>query len=71
MIDQGLDSIILTIDQQFKVPKSVLNLVTASTKWKINEFGLGKVNGQWLILNLGFKTQKNNDLSEFEKNLFS
>jgi len=32
--------------------------------------GLGKVDGQWLILNLGFEDgpKKNSDLSEFEKN---
>lgn len=32
--------------------------------------GLGKVDGQWLILNFGFKDglKKNSDLSEFEKN---
>ena len=31
---------------------------------------LGKVDGQWLILNLGFEKapKKNSDLSKFEKN---
>lgn len=82
MIDQGVDKQLFSqLDQQFQgSKKSVLNFKSQNQDFEGFQYkmkngttrilGLGKVNGQWLILNLGFQKgpKKNNDLSEFEKN---
>jgi hypothetical protein len=82
MIDQGVDKqLFAQLEQQFQYSKkSDLNFKSQNQdfegfqyKMKNGEtriLGLGKIDGQWLILNLGFENgpKKNSDLSEFEKN---
>ena len=82
MIDQGVDKqLFAQLEQQFQYSKkSNLNFKSQNQNFKGFRYkmkngtsrilGLGKVDGQWLILNLGFEDEpkKNTDLSEFEKN---
>ena len=82
MIDQGVDKQLFSqLEQQFQYSKkSDLKFKSKNQdfegfKYKMKNgttriLGLGKVDGQWLILNLGFEggPKKNSDLSEFEKN---
>ena len=82
MIDQGVDKQLFSqLEQQFKYSKKT-DLKFKSQNQDFDGFqykmkngtirilGLGKVDDQWLILNLGFDDapKKNGDLSEFEKN---
>ena len=67
MIDQGVDKQLFSqLDQQFQgSKKSVLNFKSQNQDFEGFQYkmkngttrilGLGKVNGQWLILNLGFQ----------------
>lgn len=82
MIDQGVDKQLFSqLEQQFQYSKkSDLNFKSQNQDFegfqykmkngKTRILGLGKIDGQWLILNLGFENgpKKNSDLSEFEKN---
>lgn len=82
MIDQGVDKQLFTqLEQQFQYSKkSHLKFKSQNKDFEGFQYkmkngttrilGLGKIDGQSLILNLGFeKRPKNNsDLSEFEKN---
>ena len=82
MIDQNIDKQLFSqLEKQFKYSKkSDLNFKSQNQDFKGFKYemknvttqilGLGKVDGQWLILNLGFdkEPKKNSDLSEFEKN---
>jgi hypothetical protein len=82
MIDQGVDKQLFSqLEQQFKYSKKSdfkfksQNQDFEGFQYKIKNgttriLGLGKVGGQWLILNLGFENgpKKNSDLSEFENN---
>jgi len=82
MIDEGVHNQLFSqLEQQFQYSKKT-NLKFKSQSQDFEGFqykmkngttrilGLGKVDGQWLILNLGFENgpKKNSDLSEFEKN---
>ena len=82
MIDQGVDKQLFSqLEQQFQYSKkSDLNFKSQNQDFEGFQYkmkngttrvlGIGKVYGQWLILNLGFENgpKKNSDLSEFEKN---
>ena len=82
MIDQGVHKQLFSqLEQQFQYSKkSDLKFKSQNQnfegfRYKIKNgttriLGLGKADGQWLILNLGFEKgpKKNSDLSEFEKN---
>lgn len=82
MLDQGVDKQLFSqLEQQFKYSKkSKLKFKSQSQEFEgfyykmkngtTRILGLGKVEDQWLILNLGFEDgpKKNSDLSEFEKN---
>lgn len=82
MIDLGVHRQLFSqLDQQLQYSKkSKLDFRSQNqnfegTRYKMKNgsmriLGLGKVDGQWLILNLGFEKgpKKNSDLSEFEKN---
>lgn len=82
MIDQGIDKQLFSqLEQQFKYSKkSDLKFKSQNQDFEGFQYkmkngttrilGLGKVDGQWLILNLGFENgpKKNSDFSEFEKN---
>lgn len=82
MINQGIDKQLFSqLEQQFEYSKKS-NLKFKSQDQDFEGFqykmkngktrilGLGEVDGQWLILNLGFDNapKRNIDLSEFEKN---
>ena len=82
MIDQGVDKQLFSqLEQQFKYSrKSDLKFKSQDQDFEGFQYkmkngttrilGFGKVDGQWLILNLGFENRpkNNSDLSEFEKN---
>jgi hypothetical protein len=82
MIDQGVDKQLFSqLEQQFQYSKkSDLNFKSQNQNFEGFQYkmkngttriiGLGKVDGQWLILNLGFEKgpKRNIDISEFEKN---
>lgn len=82
MIDQGVAKQLFSqLEQQFQYSKkSDLSFQSQNQDFKGFQYemkkgtmrilGLGKVDGQWLILNLSFEEgpKKNSDLSEFEKN---
>ena len=82
MIDEGVHNQLFSqLEQQFQYSKkSNLKFKSQSQDFEGFQYkmkngntriiGLGKVDGQWLILNLGFEDgpKKNSDLSEFEKN---
>ena len=82
MIDQGVDKQLFSqLEQQFQYSKkSDFNFKSQNQDFEGFQYkmkngttrilGLGKVDGQWLILNLSFEKgpKKNSDLSEFEKN---
>ena len=82
MIDQGVDKQLFTqLEQQFQYSKkSDLKFKSQNQDFEGFQYkmkngttrilGLGRIDGQWLILNLGFDNapKRNIDLSEFEKN---
>jgi len=82
MIDQGVDKQLFTqLEQQFQYSKkSALNFKSQNQDFEGFQYkmkngttrvlGIGKVDGQWLILNLSFEKgpKKNSDLAKFEKN---
>lgn len=82
MIDQGVhQQVVSQLEQQFQYSnKSALKFKSQGQDFEGFQYkmrngttrilGLGKVDGQWLILNLGFQKgpNKNSDLSGFEKN---
>ncbi|HLT41481.1 MAG TPA: hypothetical protein VKZ95_02165 [Sphingobacteriaceae bacterium] len=82
MINQGIDKPLFSqIEQQFQYSKkSELKFKSQNQDFEGFQYkmkngttrilGLGKVDGQWLILNLGFEggLKKNSELSEFERN---
>ena len=82
MIDQGVVKQLFTqFEQQFQYSKkSDFNFKSQNQDFEGFQYkmkngttiivALGKVDGQWLILNLGFEKapKKNSDLSKFEKN---
>jgi len=82
MIDQGVDKQLFSqLEQQFQYSKkSNLKFKSQNQDFEGYQYkmkngitrilGLGKVDSQWLILNLGFEDipKRNRDLSEFEKN---
>ena len=82
MIDQNIDKQLFSqLEKQFNYSKKYdLNFKSQNQDFKGFKYkmkngttrilGLGKVDDQWLILNLGFDKgpKKNSDLSEFEKN---
>ena len=81
MINQGIDKQLLSqLEQQLKYSKkSKLKFKSQNQGFEGFQYkmkngtsrilGVGKVDGQWLILNLGFEDtpKKNSDLTEFEK----
>ncbi len=81
MIDQGVDKQLFSqLEQQFQYSKkSDLTFKSQNQDFEGFQYkmkngtsrilGIGKIDGQWLILNLGFENgpKKNSDLSEFEK----
>src|SRR5690606_23832779 len=82
MIDQGVQQqLISQLEQQFMFSKKSelkfksQNQVFQGLKYRMKNgtsriLGFGKVDGQWLVINLGFEDEpkRNSDLSEFEKN---